>query len=463
MEGRNFQHNSGEETHNEPNDENHHRRSWGSNFRSYSPAAEERMRQRALDADRNVSPEEIQPNQEQIEEHETDEFTNIINEIRDRREFIEPPTQEGDNEFKKTIKDALFKKKYEIQGQDADRIKSFREEKERLHGAAYSPLRQTIYWRKAKKSYEHAWESLRNLAKERNIWDENDEHEFLKETGRKGDQELYESLRKSQRVAINSLLTGGMYGAGYALILPWKGFELALKKLLPYFLEDREVTQNMLEAIFGKEDKKKEKKKTEKKDDKQNQTKEHETKLAIKQVEIEYIKGLKDNIIERGIQDSLTEQEYAALTAQRRNELIESVGKKEYRNVWRKMRLHWIQEDAWTLGSEKEFRDEIKDRISSNLQLRDLLTQEELNTLKKTRKEKTSLERNFASHPDREDLRAEIREAENKIEEINKIKKSREQECMWPHYKKGKRKGGQDAESFVLEEDDDDEDQDDTI
>ena len=430
---------------------------------------------------RNKSPQDDNTEESEKQENQNEDSTRVQTE--------ETPTQEAasrtgtlifqellnspeianmnDNERKNWIKNKLREIKYKLQQSDFDRIKAIRDKGESV------PFRRNIEWnRKLYKTgregrplmrfwrhegtYKAAWRELQKWAREKNVWDEKtDQIEFDRETEPRTPWAVRETARN---MGLN-VAVAGLYGVGYAMLTPWKAFELGLK-YASILTDNEQYTHGMMEKMFRK--KQKEKQKGEKKKDEKLPTyaKEHETKLKLKNIEIEYIEGLKDNIIEWKARDSVTPEEYATLTEERKQELKDTKGKRGYENVWRTLRVHWIQEGGWTKDDEEKFRTMISDN-KNKLELRDLLTQAESDNLKKLEKEKINLKKRKEDRPDDKNIDRLLHDTEGKIAGIENRMKIREDTMEWPEYKRGKKKGGLSAEDFVVTENEDEEDEED--
>ena len=327
--------------------------------------------------------------QEHTRQGEDGPFADFFREIRIRGGEIEGPlTGEGDVEFKKKMRQMLFDTKYKIQEEDYKQVKKFREEKEKTKGVGYEPLRQNRGWRKARKSYEAAWEDLRTWAKEHNVWDEDDEREYRKESG----LEIHSNLSDTLKIMGRNTVGGLLYGTGYAMFnAPAKGIKLTLEAILPYFL-DNATSKKMIEAIFGKDDKKE---KGGKKEGKKGPdlAKEFETKGKVKDAHIAYLRYIRKNITEEKLRESNTAEQYEALTLEEReplenNALKELGNTKEvsaYKKAWIDMRKYWIAEEVWKNENEEEFRKDVIDFDSNDKeQVRMyMLTPNEFNNLER--------------------------------------------------------------------------------
>lgn len=272
-------------------------------------------------------------------------------------------------------------------------------------------------------------------------------------------------------------LEGAIRGGKFAFLLPLQGLMAGLKYgldaggfgdmkdieagfkagLFAGFLFDREKTNKMAERIFDKKEKKEKTKAKGKEEQKPTYAKELETKMKIKEIEIAYIKGLKENIMEQKARDSVTPQEYTMLTEEGKQEFKETTGKRGYENVWRTLRVHWIQEGGWTIDNEREFREVIDQKLS----LRDILTQQEYDTFEKGRKKQKKLEEEHDANPANEDIEKSLEHIKGEMADIRNRKKIRENTMQWPQYTRGKKKGGASAEIFVVTEDDTEEDEED--
>ncbi|GEM_PF-6311063 len=349
-------------------------------------------------------------------------------------------SEEGDAAKKSTLKKRLRDIKYLIQGRDYDRVKM------KTDQGASTPWRTNVYWNESKKPYQAAWRNLRTWAIDNKIWDKEDEREFIKETGGRKDKWLRDT---AQSMGLN-IAVGGLYGVGYAIIAPWKAFELGLK-FASHMTGDEKYTHGMMEKIFGKEKEKAEKK--QKKDEKRNPLQEYNTKIKVKEHEIEYLIGLKTQMTDFDRLKSIKESpEYTAASPEERSQL-EKKSEKEYQNAWRKTRLYWIQEQAWTIESEEQFRNEIGE---SNLDSHSLLTPQEFKKsqkaeerIKKIEKELGVLETKSEKSDDDEtkgkNLQEEKEKLKDTIAEISEIKKQRKSSLIWPEYKKGK-----ETEDYIL-------------
>jgi len=406
---------------------------------------------------------------EDAPEHETEphEQTRGFGDLFE--ELSRSPDLAGMDDIAKKIwlKAHLRQIKYDIQGSDYDRVKA------KTDQGKPTPWRTNREWNKISKTgkegkpimrfwrhegaYKTAWRDVRHWAQKNKVWDQNDEREFIKETGGRAWTRRETAKNTARNVGLN-VAVGGLYGVGYAIAAPWKGFELALKTVLPYFLEDHETTKKMMESMFGKEREKQGKGKEKKEE--WNKAKEHEVKIKVKQIEIDYIKGLEGSIKEQKVKETMTQEAYATLTEERKRELEDNIGKRGYANVWRTLRVHWIQEGVWTELNEEEFRGVIEGKLI----FRDLLTQQEYDQFEKGRKKQKKLEEDHLADPDNEDIKGSLEKIIGEMADMRNRMKIRKDTMRWPQYKIGKKKGGVSAEDFVTTQNDaeEDEDEDDT-
>ncbi len=348
---------------------------------------------------------------------------------------------------KEFLKECLREIKYSIQESDYDDIKT------KTNKGGPTPWRRNTNWNKAKGEYRDAWNNLRKSAIDAHIWEQNDEREFIRETEARTPWAVKETARN---MALN-VAVAGIYGLGYATIVaPWKAFELGLK-YASQLTDNEKYTKGMMDIMFKK--KREKAAKGEPKKEEWNKAKEYEVMQKVKTMEIEYIETLKNAIIEQKAQGDMKPEDYAALTDARKEELKKDIGTRGYRNVWRVLRGHWIQEGAWNIKNEKEFRDVIGG--DNELQLRDLVTEAERNQLKKAREEETKIKKNIATADDeaQKELESNLVYVQQRIADIENRKKVRKDNMGWPEYQRGKKKGGTSTEEYVTTEDEQDEEE----
>ena len=375
---------------------------------------------------------------ELTEEGEGGAFADIFNEIRIRGGeggIQGPRTGESDVEFKKKIKKAIRERKYKIQGEDFERVKEIKKKNLERTGSGYEPMRQNIYWNKARRSYEDAWACLRTWAKTQNtqeqkVWDENDEREFFHEI-EETDPTLYKALRTQHRDAlVSGILGGAAYGVKSLVMFPGKGLvEQTVKFLLHQFIEDHKTTEKMLEMIFGKHEKEKDKKGG-KKDDKAGQkAKEREMTLKVKNAEIAYV----ESIIEEKLRASITPEAYTALTDETRKQTEKQIRdaltpeeSTRYKKAWSDMRRGWIAEGMWDSDNEKKFREDVIsfDPENEDQVLVYMLTSEEFNNLIKNQNQLANQEQKT----DDAAFQTKKKEWEETVQKIKETKKEIEDE-----------------------------------
>ncbi|MEK9195545.1 MAG: hypothetical protein AAB975_04155, partial [Patescibacteria group bacterium] len=277
-----------------------------------------------------------------------------------------------------------------------------------------------------------------------------DEAEFDRETETRTPWAIKGTARN---MALNGAVAG-IYGLGYATIVaPWKAFELGLK-YASQLTDNEKYTKGMMDIMFKK--KREKAAKGEPKKEEWNKAKEYKVMQEVKKNEIAYIKGLKKVIIEQKAGGGMTPEEYLALTEDRKKELRDTKGKKGYENVWRTLRVHWIQEGAWMKDNEEEFRRIIEGKLTS----RDFFTQEESNRFEKLRKEIKRLEKEREDNPDDKKIEISLDRKQGEMADLENRRKIREDTMSWPEYKRGKKKGGASAEDFVVTEEETEEDED---
>ena len=189
--------------------------------------------------------------------------------------------------------------------------------------------------------------------------------------------------------------------------------------------------------------------------------------MKVKKSEIAYIKGIKNPIIEKKIKDSVTPEEYATLTTERRNELIEREGKKAYHDVWMQTRIYWIKEHMWKQEDEEEFRTEMGyTQETSITKIGDFVTLGEWDRWHdhQEKKRKKEEEFNTETNQDRKrEIGEEIADHTAKIKKIKDDAKERIDTLSWPPYYEDKgrqrRRRGQSQESLINEEDTENEDE----
>lgn len=361
----------------------------------------------------------------------------------------------NDMEKKNHIKQDLREIKHKIQESDYDRVKAITDKGEP------APWRRNTNWNEARGRYKAAWREFEKWAMEKGVWNKKDdgkedekkgdEAEFNRETEVKPNWVIHETARN---MGLNVAIAG-IYGMGYAMLAPWKAFELGLR-YASQLTDNEQYTRGMMEKLFKK--KREKSTKGEPKKEEWNKAKEYEVKQKVKKIEMQYIRDLKDQIVEQKAQGGKEPgEEYATITEERKQELRDGAGKRGYENVWRTLRVHWIQEETWDIIDEKEFRD----IIHNDFKLRDLLTQEEYSSLRKLKKEETRLKKEIKEDPNHEKkgLDGDLRHTQEGIADIENRKKVRIDKMGWPEYKRGKKKGGAAAESFVVTETEDEMDE----
>ena len=423
-----------------------------------------------IKTDRNI----VTPTTEQkkIREGQDISFENIFKEIQERKGSS---TKQENIDFKKKIKKVIRERKYKIQGEDFERVKKIKEENLERTGSGYEPVRQNIYWNKARKSYEDAWACLRAWAKtqntqEQNVWDENDEREFFHEIG-ETDPTLYKALRTQHRDAlVSGILGGAAYGVKALVMFAGKGLvEQTVKFMLNQLMHDSDTTKKMLEMIFGKHEKEKDKKGG-KKEQKDTKAKEDENRMKVKQAEIAYREGIMEELaknfllpeettyakltterrkqvdaqITEKIKDDTKRQitknflrqdeTDATLTPERREELVKELKEQlekinisdSYKKAWTDMRRFWIAKQMWNDDDEKKFREDVINFAPENEDqvLVYMLTPEEFNNLIKNQNQLANQEQKT----DDAAFQTKKKEWEETVQKIKETKKEIEDE-----------------------------------
>ena len=190
----------------------------------------------------------------------------------------------------------------------------------------------------------------------------------------------------------------------------------------------------MLDMMFGKKKEKEGGKQGEKKDQGINKAQEYETKGKVRNAEIDSLKNLRRIITEQKLRESLTPEQYEALTDETRepleNNALKQLGNtkevSDYKKAWVDMRRYWITEEMWNGENEKQFREDVInfDPEDDNHVLTYMLTPKEFKDLMDLEKELTRQEQST----DDTKFEQQKKDWEHVVDEIKKIKKELESE-----------------------------------
>lgn len=364
----------------------------------------------------------------------------------------------SDVEKKNRIKQDLRDIKHEIQKSDYDRVKAITDKGE------LAPWRTNTNWNQVNKTgprwwnlwiknegkYKAAWQKLREWAMEKNVWDEKvDQPEFDRETKARTKWAIRETARN---MGLN-VAVAGIYGIGYAMLAPWKAFELGLK-YASQLTDNEKYTRSMMEKLFKK---KREKAKGEPKKEEWNKAKEYEVRRKIKEAEKDYLEGAKGKITDQKTESFLASPEYLASTGEDRARLDKEIHDAKnglYKKAWRRLRTYWIKEKMWNEEDEKKFREQLEYTKETKIKevRKDFLTRLEWNELKslreETRKKEVSLEKQTKDSPKWQELDQEITENKINIKELEDTSEARLQMGSWPFDEEGRQKGRRQRRSY---------------
>lgn len=367
----------------------------------------------------------------------------LLEETLNKKDWWDSDPTEGDSvkrsAFKELWKERLREIKYYTQGSDFDDVKAKTDKGEP------APWRTNTNWNKTKKEYRDAWRHLRIWADRRKIWNENDEREFIKETGGRAWTRRETAKETARSVGLN-IAVAGLYGIGYALIAPWKAFELGLK-YASKVTDDEAYTKGMMEKMFRK---KREKTKGKEIKEDWNKAKEYAVKKNVKEMEQNYLLEIKNQITDEKIEHILASPEYQTSTGEDRIRLdkeIDVIRSGLYPKAWRRMRTHWIKEKMWNQEDEKKFRNELGYTPETKIEdvRKDFLTRSEWNELKslrgERRKKEASQEKQEKDSNKYKELDQDIKELSINIKEIMDKSEERLKNGAWPFDDEGKEKG----------------------
>lgn len=380
---------------------------------------------------------------------------------------------------KKRLKQLLREEKYQAQGVDYERVKAMTD------AGKSTPWRTNTEWKKINKTgregrpimrfwrhegeYKTAWRDLRQWAQGNNVWEPNDEREFIKETGGRAWTRRETAKETARNVGLN-IAVAGLYGIGYALAAPWKAFELGLK-YAQIITGDEAYTRGMMEKMFRKDREKTEKGGTKK--EQPDRGKEEKTRKDVKAMTLEYLNkqdsqeniALKDKMIYESKLESLKDSDkYKKASPAERIILEGEVEKKTHtKELWRDIRIDWVKEDIWNEVDEKSFFEKMGydyDKGYDQTHVQDFLTEGEWDSLKRdkddlSKKEATLLNTNTKPQTI-ENIKKAMPDLEEKIKKIENRAKSRFELHTWPPYyqEKGRSRRRRQQEPGIDTEDD---------